>query len=526
MKINKLIILFFFTSVVSLFSQNKFDTLTVMQYNLMRYGPPTLGINCTPPDYITRANVLKTIVGFVLPDVLAVEEIQQGSSTFPQYLLANAMNQDGRTYYKRASFNSQSGNDGITDMLYYNSTILTLTGQFTIGCTPRDARVYKLRYQNPTNNEDTASLVFVVAHLKSSNSAADARERGVCAANIMDYMKNNFTSTGNYFLMGDFNLYTSTEPAWQNMTSSTLPSAIRMFDPINQIGSWSNNSSFKLHHTQSTRTASNAQCFSTGGMDDRFDFILATANLLPPENLNSKIKYIPASYKAIGNDGLRFNGAVYDPADPNGNGSVPAYIASALFDMSDHLPVTMKLQIFLVNSSITGSITGVTLQGGYVGTISGTTISFSIPEDIVISNLTATGSVSNLSTVSPSFQLAKDYSSPISYTVTAQNFNKSVYNVLINRTPSTLTGLSEKTINENKISYTNPIHSSELIFHFEFVKNLHLTILDVFGKTHIRTHVFNQSIVDLSNLCNGFYHLVFSDENGKIYSKKLVVEKE
>lgn len=352
------ILLFLFQILAT--AQAQFDTLTVMQYNLMRYGAPSLGINCSPPTYTIRANYMKTIIGFVLPDVLAVEEMQQGTSAYAQYLLANALNQNGRTYYKRASYNTESGDD-ITDILYYNGDVLTLTSQFTIGCSPRSVHGYTLLYSNPANNTDTVSLTFLVAHFKAgttnpaSANAPDAVARGTCANNVMKYMKQNMSTTGNYFLMGDFNLYMSSEPAWQNITNTTLPSAIRFFDPINQVGTWTNNATYAAYHTQSTRLNAPANdCFSTGGMDDRFDFILTTNNVLPAGNATNKVKYIPTSYKAVGNDGQRFNGDVYDAANPNANGSVSGEVAQALYNMSDHIPVRLKLQIKLQNATTTG----------------------------------------------------------------------------------------------------------------------------------------------------------------------------
>ncbi len=47
----------------------------------------------------------------------------------------------------------------------------------------------------------------------------------------------------------------------------------RFYDPINRVGDWHNNPSYADIHTQSTHTVYN-NCASTGGMDDRFDFIM------------------------------------------------------------------------------------------------------------------------------------------------------------------------------------------------------------------------------------------------------------
>jgi hypothetical protein len=53
------------------------------------------------------------------------------------------------------------------------------------------------------------------------------------------------------------------------------------------------------------------------------------------------LRYVQESYKAIGNDGHHFNMSV----DQGYNSSVPIEVAEALFDGSDHLPVTMKIAV-------------------------------------------------------------------------------------------------------------------------------------------------------------------------------------
>ena len=53
------------------------------------------------------------------------------------------------------------------------------------------------------------------------------------------------------------------------------------------------------------------------------------------------LRYVQGSYKAIGNDGPHFNQSV----DQGYNTSVPAEVAEALYDASDHLPVTMKIAV-------------------------------------------------------------------------------------------------------------------------------------------------------------------------------------
>ena len=70
---------------------------------------------------------------------------------------------------------------------------------------------------------------------------------------------------------------------------------------------------------------------SSGGLDDRFDFIFISEALQD----SSAFRYLPGSYTAFGNDGLHFNYNVNEAR----NKVVPDSIADALYYASDHLPV-------------------------------------------------------------------------------------------------------------------------------------------------------------------------------------------
>ena len=71
---------------------------------------------------------------------------------------------------------------------------------------------------------------------------------------------------------------------------------------------------------------------ATGGLDDRFDFILVSAALMDDQNT---AYIIPESYRPWGNDGQHFNQSINDGT----NGVVPEKVADALHVASDHLPV-------------------------------------------------------------------------------------------------------------------------------------------------------------------------------------------
>jgi endonuclease/exonuclease/phosphatase family metal-dependent hydrolase len=222
-------------------------------------------------------------------------------------------------------------------MLFYNSLKLKLKKQSVAQSVVRDINMYELYYiSDDLAQGDTAFVICLVAHLKAGNSSEDEATRKIMVDNTMEYLENGYQSA-NLLFMGDFNYYTAFEPGFQSMTNYSVP-ALRFYDPVDRIGSWNNNDSYSDIHTQSTHTSSNG-CASTGGMDDRFDFVLISDEI---RDGASHVKYIQDSYHAFGQDGNRFNG--YINGSPV-NSEVTQEMADALYNMSDHLPVVMKLRV-------------------------------------------------------------------------------------------------------------------------------------------------------------------------------------
>ena len=151
----------------------------------------------------------------------------------------------------------------------------------------------------------------------------------------MKYHGDNYQADHNYVIFGDFNMYTSNEQGFINLTADPNR-AIRFKDPINKPGSWNNSGAFASVHTQSTRVS--GSCHSGGGLDDRFDFVLCGQELL--DNTRG-LAYIPGSYRAVGNDGNHFNSSI----NTGTNSAVPSAVLTALYEMSDHLPVEIKMGI-------------------------------------------------------------------------------------------------------------------------------------------------------------------------------------
>lgn len=313
MKCMKLLLCTFFLSASHLFAQ---DTIKVMWYNILNY----------PDINSARIAYLQTILQYEKPDIFVVCEITSpaGAST----ILNTALNV-GTTNY--AMVNYTDGPDD-ENMLFYNTAKIGFKEQNEIQATPRQFNEYILYYKDPalTASSDTAYLYMYAAHLKAGNTSGDASERASASAMLRSYL-NTRPSAENTILGGDMNIYGSSESAYSIFTGETQAN---LFDPIGP-GEYHSNASFAIHHTQSTRLLS-IDGGSTGGMDDRFDMMLFSDDIRYGSN---GVQFLAGSYRVVGQDGQHFNLALNEPA----NTSVPANILNALYYMSDHLPITMKL---------------------------------------------------------------------------------------------------------------------------------------------------------------------------------------
>jgi len=309
------------------------DTLTVLQYNLLWYGEETDWCDNTNNNINEKDAYLRTILNHTKPDIFSVNEMSN-SPAVHQHLLDQVLNTDGVDYYQKANFLSVANTD-IVNMLYFNTKKLGLHSHYIAQSYIRDIDVYKLYLlSDGILAGDTTFIICVVAHLKSSSGAENEEKRRIMADNTMNWL-DNFDDNNNFMMMGDFNVYSPTEPAYQAFLNYENAS-LRFNDPVDQYGNWHNNSYYSAYHTQSTHTSSNG-CASTGGMDDRFDFILISNSI---KDGTKDVHYIENSYWAVGQDGQHFNQALN--ASPE-NTSVPSDVLDALYHNSDHLPVVLKL---------------------------------------------------------------------------------------------------------------------------------------------------------------------------------------
>lgn len=330
-----------FNIVLVAFANAQIETIRMMHYNLLYYEEQAIGCSQTNNNLNTKDSSLKTIISYVNPDVLVVNEV--GSNiTYVDRIVNNVLNTEGRNYFQHCPLTNYSGGN-IANMLFYNSDRLAFHSHFYIVTVNRDINGYKMYYKTPNLvNGDTIFTTFLLAHLKAGTGSDNEQKRYSQVVNLMSKLE-NIGVYDNYCLSGDFNLYGASEQAYQYLIHYEN-SLYRFYDPLDDEAEWHENYNYRSIHTQSTHTDNNG-CAASGGLDDRFDFILIS----PSVNYGSRrVAYIPNTYHALGNDGNHYNKSINSPA----NNAVPSNVADALYKMSDHLPVVMDLAVDITPSSI------------------------------------------------------------------------------------------------------------------------------------------------------------------------------
>lgn len=316
------------------------ETITVMQYNLLQYGNYQSGFaECFETNNNTQRKdeCIRTLLDYVKPDIFTVCEFGSKPQLQVDFMRHN-LNVGDINYWKTDNAINYA-NSSIINHIFYDSRKMELKKHVALRTSPRDTDVYELYLKTPELLAgDTIKLVCIVSHPKAGQSYEV--DRLATMSMVMNYVEAHYANE-NVLIMGDFNMYRASESGYQLLTRTYSHNESLFVDPLARtggVGEWNNNPQFAPFHTQSTRRYSN-ECFSSGGLDDRFDFILMSDEIYMGFN---KIKYINNSYYAVGNDGNHFDQSI----DQNGNSSVPPEVAEALFDASDHLPVTMTLSVY------------------------------------------------------------------------------------------------------------------------------------------------------------------------------------
>ena len=288
-----------------------------MTYNLLNYG-----------DDDDRESYYQEIIGEIQPDLIVCQEIV--GTTGYDHFLDDVLNVIQPNEWSGADFTNQTASQDIA--LYYKPEFFSFISTAIINTAQssgtRDVVEWVMEHL-----ESGVQFRIYSLHLKASSGDSNAQQRLQEATILRNYL-NELPSGSHFIVGGDFNIYSnnsSSEPAFDMLTLAGSDTDGQLFDPINRIGHWHNNTAFADVHTQSPRTTQFGGG-ANGGMDDRFDWIFASAAVMED---TYDMTYIDDSYLAFGNDGQHFNQAI----NSGTNNAVSQTMADALHAASDHLPV-------------------------------------------------------------------------------------------------------------------------------------------------------------------------------------------
>ncbi|MFH1009882.1 MAG: hypothetical protein V1784_01445 [bacterium] len=326
-----------------------YDTLRIVTQNALGFCGSTCAV---------RVPAFRLFYQAINADIVVTQE-QVSQSGVNQFL------NDILNYGQPGTYLAAPWTDGpYTDnALFYKGNKVALVSTQQIPTQPsggyRDISEYVLK---PKGMDASGEFRVYSLHLKAGDTSGDAAIRLIEATVLRNYL-NALPDCTDFFVMGDFNCYTSSESAYQKLVGSQADNSGRCFDPINTPGDWNNNYDFRTVHTQSTRTTNlnPGDGGSTGGMDDRFDQILSSATSLSP----NWFACLPSTYTAYGNDGDHFNDSINDPP----NAVVSQEIANALHRASDHLPVYVNVRHPIPTLTLTSPNGGEVWQVGQTDTI-------------------------------------------------------------------------------------------------------------------------------------------------------------
>lgn len=314
-----------------MFSEGYSQTnIKTMFYNLLYYP------SGDPQD---REDTLKDILDTYNPDIFTVCELE--TEIGADEILTQSI-QTSRPNFARAVFVSNQSDatpdNQLNQMVYYNTDMFTLESQQTHTTYIRDIMQYTLLLKTEDQVTNPIRIEYFVTHFKSSDGTANKNIR-LDMANVFTAVLENLDPDAYVVFSGDFNLYTSSEPSYQEILDST--NAIVMIDPINDnssLQSWSNDTpTYTAMHTQATRVYQQNGNGAYSGLDDRFDFSFVSENLIN----GTELFYVDGTYDEYGNNNNCYN---LDISDASCTGTYSQSLRDDLYLMSDHLPVVMELQ--------------------------------------------------------------------------------------------------------------------------------------------------------------------------------------
>ncbi len=317
-----------FAALVLAFQPTPAHALRVMTWNLLDYPDVNLA---------NRQPAFRTVMGSINADVMIAQELhsQAGVDSF-QLNVLNVV--EPGQWANSGYFSLQTSPTPEGGAIFYKTAKvgISFTSTLTTGG-PRQVLFTRVTPGGYTAIAGTFRMYSVHFKADGCTGTCDSSTRRIEATSLRNQL-NNVPAGTNFLVGGDTNIYGAYEGAYIRLTESEADNDGQCFDLLSMPGSWHAISGYAPYDTQSPCATG---CFtgqSGGGLDDRFDMLLASSSMRNGGGVDLQ----SAGYGAYGNDGQHFN------TDVNGGGfnnAVGITVANALHLASDHLPVVAIVQV-------------------------------------------------------------------------------------------------------------------------------------------------------------------------------------
>ena len=149
------------------------------------------------------------------------------------------------------------------------------------------------------------------------------------------------------------------------------------------------------------------------------------------------------------------------------------------------------------------------------------TVTLDVEAGTDVSDIVPTIEISNLATIDPASGISQNFTTPVEYTVTAENGDEQIWTITVIVLPTNINNISQN----NFTIYPNPSNGIFTINSEQLTNNNEqLTITDITGKT-IKQFTINkeQLTIDISEQSAGIYFIKIKTETG-IYTDKLIIQ--
>ena len=259
--------------------------------------------------------------------------------------------------YAPATYTGTSTQDGASgaEGAWYRTDLLSeVTSGFADMATGGSRNPSRWLFQLKGYTSTAARFYVYGSHLKASTGSTNVSTRLTGVQTI----RANCDALGSgvrAIYAGDMNFYTNTESGYAAFVAAGNGQAV---DPLG-TADWTGAANARKH-SQSPRDIQ-AGGLIGGGLNDRFDMMLPTAQLMD----GAGISLIANSYRAVGNDGAHY-GVAINAGNNNyfaGNTVRSNALAGWLFNAADHIPVLMDLKVPAWNTAVLGTVPTRVVQG-------------------------------------------------------------------------------------------------------------------------------------------------------------------